>query len=131
MNLLSPRREVGEFKKRYKWMALAAVIAFAALFLRAAHMELVDYDHWQKIATENITKTITLPATRGLLRDTAGRIVATNRPAYNVYVTPQQLDPAKDVPRLAELMGLDPRQKARHRARHRPRRAADLQDGSS
>ena len=62
MNLLSPRREVGEFKKRYKWMALAAAIAFFALFLRAAQMEVVDYDHWQKIATENITKTITLPA---------------------------------------------------------------------
>lgn len=117
MNLLSPRREVGEFKKHYKWMALAAVIAFAGLFLRAANMELLDYERWQKIATENITKTITLPATRGLLRDTAGRIVATNRPAYNVYLTPQLLDPVKDVPRLAELMSLDGRQKAELEAR--------------
>ncbi len=117
MNLLSPRREVGEFRKRYKWMALAAAIAFFALFGRAAQMQLVDYDHWQKIATENITKTITLPATRGLLRDSGGRIVATNRPAYNVYVTPQRLDAARDIPRLVELMGLDPHERADLEAR--------------
>lgn len=117
MSLLSPHREVGEFKRHYKWMALAAILAFAALFLRAANMEILDYEHWQNIATENITKTITLPATRGLLRDTAGRIVATNRPAYDVYLTPQLLDPAKDVPRLAELMGLDAREKADLEAR--------------
>jgi len=117
VNLLSPRREVGEFRKRYKWMALAAAIAFFALFGRAAQMQLVDYDHWQKIATENITKTITLPATRGLLRDRSGRIVATNRPAYNVYITPQALDTEHDIPRLVALMGLDPHQRADLEAR--------------
>lgn len=107
MNLLSQRREVGEFRKRYKWMALTVVLTFSALAGRAIQLQVLEYSEWESVARENITKTITLPATRGILRDTNGRVVAANRPAYNVYVTPQLLDPETDVARVAELMKLD------------------------
>src|SRR5687768_14324847 len=102
MTLLSVRREVGEFKKRYKWMALVAVLAFGVLFFRAFQLQILENDHFAAIARENITKTITLPATRGIVRDTRGRVVATNRPAYDVYVTPQLLE-ADDTAKIAEL----------------------------
>lgn len=106
MTLLSQRREVGEFRKRYKWMALVAVILFAGLMIRAFQMEVLEYKHWSGIAIENITKTISLPATRGIIRDDHGRVVATNRPAYNVFITPQLIDLDRDIPRIATLMGL-------------------------
>ncbi len=106
MNFLSVRREVGEFKKRYKWMALVIVVVFSVLFGRVIQLQLVEYDAWARIGRENITRTVALPATRGIVRDAQGRVVATNRAAYNVYVTPQYLAPG-DLPRLAELMGLD------------------------
>ncbi len=107
MNLLSQRREVGEFKKRYKWMALAVIAAFAVLMGRAIQLQVIEGEHWSTIARENITKTITVPATRGIVRDTNDRVIAENRPAYNVYITPQLLDPETDAAKLAELMGLD------------------------
>ena len=114
MNLLSQRREVGEFKKRYKWMALVVLVTFTVLLGRAIQLQVVQYEHYADIARENITKTITLPATRGLIRDTQGRVIAENRPAYNVYVTPQLLDAeGGDVDRIAELMGLSAEEKAR------------------
>lgn len=106
MNLLSVRREVGEFKKRYKWMALFVLVCFAVLLGRIVQLQVVEYDHYAQAARENITRTLTLPATRGVVRDTNGHVVATNRAAYNVYLTPQYLDP-EDLPRVAELMGLD------------------------
>lgn len=106
MNLLSVRREVGEFKKRYKWMALVVVLVFTVLSGRMVQLQLVEYDHYARIARENITRTVALPATRGIIRDAHGRVLATNRAAYNVYVTPQYLAPG-DVERLASLMGLD------------------------
>ena len=106
MSLLSVRREVGEFKKRYKWMALVVVLTFAALLTRMIQLQLVEHEHYAAIARENITRTITMPATRGVIRDTGGRVVATNRAAYNVYLTPQYLAES-DLPQLAELMGLD------------------------
>lgn len=112
MTLLSVRREVGEFRKRYKWMALVVLLAFAVLLGRIVQLQLVDHDHWAGIANENITRTIGMPATRGIIRDAEGRVVATNRAAYNVYVTPQYLAPG-DLRRLAELMGLDAEERRR------------------
>lgn len=105
MSLLSVRREVGEFRKRYKWMALAVIVVFGLLLGRMFQLQIVEHDHYAAIARENITKTLTLPATRGVVRDRAGRIVVTNRPAYDVYVTPSLLHDG-DVDRIVELMGL-------------------------
>lgn len=110
MSLLSPRREVGEFRRRYKWMALTAALAFGALFVRAAQLQLVQHDAWARIAAENVTKTIGLPATRGIVRDSKGRIVATNRPSYKLFVTPSQLVGDEDLRRLGELLTLAPRE---------------------
>jgi penicillin-binding protein 2 len=104
VNLLSVRREVGEFKKRYKWMALVVMLSFLVLMGRMIQLQLVEYEHYSQIARENITRTVTLPATRGIVRDSQGRVVATNRAAYNLYVTPQYLAEG-DLARIAELMG--------------------------
>lgn len=109
--LLSQRREVGEFRKRYKWMALVVLIFFGILLARLVQLQVIEQEHWGGIARENITKTIGLPATRGIIRDTNGAIIATNRPSYDVYVTPQLLAP-QDPVRVVELMRLDDVQRA-------------------
>lgn len=107
MSLLSPRRELGEFKKRYKWMALFVVCVFVVLAGRLVWLQVGQHARWARVARENITKTFWLRATRGNIRDTIGRIVATNRPSFDVYVTPQLLRETADVVELEELMGLD------------------------
>lgn len=117
MTLLSPRREVGEFRKRYKWMALVVVLTFGGLAGRAVQLQLVESAKWKRIAVENITRTITLPATRGLIRDRHGEIVAANRPSYEVFITPRLVDLDEDLPRLAELLRLDAESRAALRAR--------------
>lgn len=116
MTLLSVRREVGEFKKRYKWMALVVLLTFAVLLGRMIQLQLVEYSHYDAVARENITRTVTLPATRGVVRDTHGNVVATNRAAYNLYLIPQYLGPG-DLPRIGELMGLDDEERTRLRER--------------
>jgi len=112
MTLLSQRREVGEFKKRYKWMALVVLLIFGVLGVRAVLLQIVDHEHYAAIARENITKTIVLPATRGIIRDTTGRLIASNEPVYNVYVTPQLIRPETDLDRISELMALDEEQRS-------------------
>ncbi|MDH5490339.1 MAG: penicillin-binding protein 2 [Myxococcales bacterium] len=110
MIMLSQRREVGEFRKRYKWMALFAIVVFGILFGRLIQLQLLQHDQWSAEAIDNITKTISLPASRGVLRDANGEIVATNRPSYDVFITPQLLIPERDIPLMIELMGLDEEQ---------------------
>ena len=105
MITLSQRREVGEFRKRYRWMALFVVLVFGGIIVRVAQVQLFQQDRWSGIAQQNITKTLELPATRGVIRDVAGRVVASNRPSYDVYATPRLLQP-DDLERIASLMGL-------------------------
>jgi penicillin-binding protein 2 len=107
MITLSQRREVGEFRKRYRWMALFVVFVFGGIIVRVAQVQLFQQDRWSGIAQQNITKTLELPATRGVIRDLAGRVVASNRPSYDVYATPRLLQP-DDLERIASLMSLSP-----------------------
>ncbi|MDH3727711.1 MAG: penicillin-binding protein 2, partial [Myxococcales bacterium] len=106
MITLSQRREVGEFRKRYRWMALFVVLVFGTLIVRVAQVQLFQRDRWSGIAQQNITKTLELPATRGVIRDVADRVVASNRPSYDVYATPSLLHIPEDTERIASLMGL-------------------------
>jgi penicillin-binding protein 2 len=65
---------------------------------------MVEHEHWVAEADKNITKRIRLPATRGLIRDHLGKLIAQNRPAYDVYMTPQLLDRGH-IDQIAKLMG--------------------------
>ena len=105
MITLSQRREVSEFRKRYRWMALFVMLVFGGIIVRVAQVQLFQSDRWSGIAQQNITKTLELPATRGVIRDVAGRVVASNRPSYDVFTTPRLLQP-EDLDRISSLMGL-------------------------
>ena len=112
MITLSQRREVGEFRKRYRWMALFVALVFGALIVRIAQVQLFQRDRWSGIAQDNITKTLELRATRGVMRDVTGRVVASSRPSYDVHATPRLLLIPEDVDRIASLMGLSGEEKA-------------------
>src|SRR5262245_55262914 len=114
MNLLSVRRELGEFKKRYKWMVVFVLVAMAAILGRLFQLQILQNDRWLAEAEKNITKVVRLPATRGIIRDHKGRIVAQNRPAYSIYVTPQQVGDAQ-FKQISELLELDAEQTQRFR----------------
>jgi penicillin-binding protein 2 len=107
MKLLSVSREVGEFRKRYRWMALGVVCAFAVLLSRVLYLQVYDHGHYAAIARENILKTLSVPATRGLIRDVEGRVIAQNRPSYRLFITPSKLRGPEDLAHLQELLGLD------------------------
>jgi penicillin-binding protein 2 len=106
MNLLSVRREVGEFKKRYKWMVLFVLVSMTIILGRLFQLQILQNDRWLVEAEKNITKVVRLPATRGIIRDHKGRVIAQNRPSYNVYVTPQLIGP-EQLNQIAELLSLD------------------------
>ncbi|MCS6856402.1 MAG: penicillin-binding transpeptidase domain-containing protein [Sandaracinaceae bacterium] len=112
MHLLPQRRDVAEFRKRYKWMALFVCLIFMVLYGRAIQLQILDHDRYLKVSYENITRYVPIPPTRGIIRDTKGQILATNRPSYDVYIIPSRLGP-KDPELIATLMGLTPEEKRR------------------
>lgn len=106
MRLSVQHSEVGEFRKRYRWMVLVILGCFFALTVRAAQLQLIEGDVHTAQALRNITRRVTLATTRGVIRDSRGNVLAANRPSYNVYVVPEFIDMKETWPRVVQLMGL-------------------------
>jgi penicillin-binding protein 2 len=139
--LLVPRSDVGEFRKRYKWLAFFAALAFLVLAVRLFQLQVVDEAQYATVAHENIIRRVTLPTTRGVIRDTNGRVLASSRPSYDVEVVAGRVMPsARPVryrngqpiahdpdswPKLAEILRLNPEERRTLEARIRAACASD------
>ena len=134
-NFLVPRSDVGEFRRRYRWMALAAAIAFLIILGRLFQLQALDGAAYAEIAHENIIRRVVLPTTRGVIRDANGKVLASSRPSYDVEIVPGRVMPsARPVryrngqaiahdpdswPRLAEALRLNPEERRTFEARIR------------
>jgi len=126
VSLLGQRPDVGEFRKRYKWMALTVVLLMLVLVGKLVHLQLLKHAENAAIAHDNIVHRVTLATSRGVIRDRNGVVLAASRESWNVYVVPARLDLEKSWPRLAELLGLGPVERATIEARLKNQRDADL-----
>jgi penicillin-binding protein 2 len=106
MNWLVQRSDVGEFRRRYRWMVLLIITLFLVLTGRLVQLQLIEGDVHRAQARRNIIGEIPQATSRGVIRDAFGRVLAANRPSYNVYVVPEDLEMTKTWPRLAQLMRL-------------------------
>jgi penicillin-binding protein 2 len=126
VSLLGQRPDVGEFRKRYKWMALTVLALMAVLVGKLVHLQIVKHNEFASIAHDNIVHRVTLATSRGVVRDRNGVILAASRESWNVYVVPARLDLDKTWPKLAEILGLGPVERATIEQRLRTQRDADL-----
>ncbi len=106
MRLLVQRSDVGEFRRRYRWMVLVVLAIFLGLIGRVGQLQVLERDIHKARARSNIIGTVTLATTRGVIRDKNGKVLAANRPSYDVWVVPEKLDMEETWPRAAQLMGL-------------------------
>ncbi len=103
---LTPKAAVGDFRERIQWMTVVVILGMGLLWGRLVWLQWFDGARWTRMAEDNVLRRIDLPSTRGIIRDARGRVIATNRPSYNVYVTPS-LFRIETFPRLAEYLGLN------------------------
>ncbi len=116
MTFLKAQVEVSEFKKRLRWMNFFAIFAFFILVCRLLHLQIMEGERYYQLSQDNIIREVELPSVRGIIRDVHGRVLATNRPSHNLYITPHFFDPDQ-LPRLASFLELN--QEATERLRRR------------
>src|SRR5690606_25030705 len=87
-------------------MLLVVVLGFLGLISRSAQLQVFERDIHRAQARDNIIGQTTLATTRGVIRDRDGRVLAANRPSYDVYVVPEKLDFEETWPQVARLMEL-------------------------
>ena len=92
MSFFVQRSDVGEFRRRYSWLVLVVLVAFLGLAAKLVQLQVVESDVHRAQARRNITGEIRLATTRGVIRDANGKVLAANRPSYNVYVVPEAID---------------------------------------
>jgi penicillin-binding protein 2 len=123
--LLVPRSDASEFRKRFRWMAFAAVIGFLAVLARLFQLQIVRGSEYAETAHENVIRKVTLPTTRGVVRDAYGKVLASSRTSFNVHVVPGRVMPSArpkkrrgrdepdTFPHVASVLRLNPDERAK------------------
>lgn len=117
MPTLVQRSDVGEFRRGYRWLVLGVLVIFATFVGRLFYLQILQGDLHEAKARQNIIGESKLATTRGVIRDAHGKVLASNRPAYNVHVVPSLLDMESTWPRVVELMGLSESEEKEQRER--------------
>jgi penicillin-binding protein 2 len=94
-------RESQAFLTRAIVAGLLVMAAVLALGWRMVQLQIIDHEHFTTLSRENRVKVLPLPPTRGLIYDRKGVLLAQNRPAYSLEITPEQVDDLEHT--IAEL----------------------------
>jgi len=89
-------------------MAIFTLI-FLLLLLYFWQLQVLDHSRYQRLANNNRIRLIDMPATRGIVTDRNGLIVADSTPDYTLALIPEDMnkDRKSEIVSLADLLGRD------------------------
>ena len=93
---------------------LGAVVVIAVLVLtllgRLSYLQVLRHDYYVELSQGNRVRLDPIPASRGLIFDRNGKVLADNEPAYQLELIREQVPDLNDtLRRLAALGLIDPR----------------------
>ncbi|QDL39048.1 peptidoglycan D,D-transpeptidase FtsI family protein [Rhodoferax sediminis] len=96
---------------RSKFIVAAIAMGFVVLAARAAYVQVIDNDFFQKQGEVRFARTLALPAYRGRILDRNGQILASSVPAPSIWAIPEDIerdDPAVQAKlrQVASLLGM-------------------------
>ena len=89
---------------RSKLIVASIALAFSGLAARAAYVQVIGNDFFQRQGEVRFTRTLELPANRGRILDRNGLILASSVTAPSIWAIPEDVQASK--PQLAELARL-------------------------
>ena len=89
---------------RSKFIVACIALSFAALAGRAAYIQVVGNDFFQRQGEVRFARTLELPANRGRILDRNGLILASSVPAPSIWAIPEDVE--ADQAQLVALAGL-------------------------
>jgi penicillin-binding protein 2 len=85
-----------ELHRRLRWVALLFAAALVLLVGRLWQLQVMRGDSYYERTVSNVVKEKYLPSVRGKILDRRGIALADNRPAFNLYATPDRMTPAME-----------------------------------
>jgi cell division protein FtsI (penicillin-binding protein 3) len=89
---------------RSKFIVAAIALGFAALAARAAWVQVISNDFFQRQGEVRFARTLELPANRGRILDRNGLLLATSVPSPSIWAIPEDVE--RDRTRLNQLAKL-------------------------
>ena len=84
---LHQRADLRDLRPRFQAMVLVVMLVFMGLLGRLCQIQILEGDHYTRRAERNFIDVVDVEAPRGRVFDSEGRPLATNRPAYTLYLT--------------------------------------------
>ena len=90
---------------RSKLIVAAVALGFVGLAVRAAYIQVLSNDFYQRQGEVRFARTLELPANRGRILDRNGLILASSVPAPSIWAIPEDVDlDSKQALQLAKLL---------------------------
>ena len=128
MRINNHQQEQRQFFSRAVIAAGIVLIALCVIAGRLYQLQVLEHSHFKTLSQDNRLKLEPLPPVRGLIYDRKGRLLANNRPAYNLEIIPEQVrNLDQTIEQLSQLIPLTERDIERfHSLRKRSRRFESL-----
>ncbi|MFV2080908.1 MAG: penicillin-binding protein 2 [bacterium] len=112
MTTLMPKSKIPLPGMEKKLVILIGIIAASFLFLVLYfwRLQIFQHDNYQRLADNNRIRLVEMPATRGIITDRNGIILADSTPNYSLAVVPEDMDDDWEVElrALARLLSRNP-----------------------
>ena len=101
-SLKNLQREKNLFAARVAVGALVCVLMSGLLLFRLSDLQIQGHEYYTTRANDNRLRVVPVPPVRGLIYDRNGVVLAENRPAFGLEITPEQVE---DLPTLLAQIG--------------------------
>lgn len=96
-----------DFKERYPYLKISVGVAFFLLFLHLWYLQVFKGNEFRRLSENNCIRIREQIADRGMILDRKGRILAQNRPSFEVFLIPEDLKKNPDaIGTIAALLHL-------------------------
>ncbi len=114
--LKNHERELYFFQLRIGFAGFAVLAAFALLFVRFFHLQVLQHDTYASKAEENRISIVPIAPNRGLILDRNGVVLARNYSAYTLEIFPAEVrDLERTIQELGEVVEVQAKDRSRFR----------------
>ena len=97
-----------DVRRKIKFFALLVIVCFLGLWLRVWYLQVLKGSDFMGLSENNRVRLVSLPSYRGEITDRNGVSLASIRPAFNLYITPEDVrDLGETLSTLKEVIDFD------------------------
>jgi penicillin-binding protein 2 len=103
MRMWEPTDFADNPEKNHTVFYVFIIVAFTALLAKAWYLQIIQGDELQQKSQRQQIREFRIPAARGVIMDRTGKVLAENRPSYNLFYHPDWVDSAERLPFLEKV----------------------------